>query len=161
VKKALLLLTPLLSFVLFVVSACGGQANAAEVVEKMLSAVDKKDVNGALAFVADDAVFEILGCPPGGCRGKAAVKGAVEGVIAQNPLHTVKSPKVSGDTATMKVEIVIDAVKAAGAERIVVTATVQKKDGKLVSFRAVPDAADQQTAKFLAFLALQAQPTRR
>jgi ketosteroid isomerase-like protein len=156
-QKALLLLV-LLLVPLFV--ACGKGANPVEVQQKFFAAVDKGDVAGALAYVSDDAVFQVLGCPPDGCKGKNAVKGATEGVVAQHPRHTVKSSKVSGNTATSRVEVEIDLAKAAGAQRIILTTTVEIKEGKLVLLRAQPDATDPQTAKFVEFLQRQPQPAR-
>jgi len=140
--------------------ACGKGANPVEVQQKFFATVDKGDVAGALAYVSDDAVFEVLGCPQGGCKGKNAVKSATEGVVAQHPRHTVKSSKASGNTATSRVEVEIDLAKAAGAQRIVLTTTVEIKDGKLVLLRAQPDASDPQTAKFVEYLQRQPQPAR-
>jgi len=140
--------------------ACGKGANPVEVLQKFFATVDKGDVAGALAYVSDDAVFEVLGCPQGGCKGKNAVKSATEGVVAQHPRHTVKSSKVSGNTATSKVEVEIDLAKAAGAQRIILTTTAEIKDGKLVLLRGQLDATDPQTAKFAEFLQRQPQPAR-
>ncbi len=156
-QKALLYLA-LALLPLFV--ACGKGANPVDVQQKFFTAVDKGDVAGALAYVSDDAVFQVLGCPPDGCKGKVAVKGATEGVVAQHPRHTVKSSKASGNTATSRVEVEIDLAKAAGAQRIILTTTVEIKDGKLVLLRAQPDASDPQTAKFVEFLQRQPQPAR-
>ena len=156
-QKALLFLA-LALLPIFV--ACGKGANPVEVQQKFFAAVDKGDVAGALTYVSDDAVFQVLGCPPDGCKGKNAVKGATEGVVAQHPRHTVKSSKVSGNTATSRVEVEIDLAKAAGAQRIILTTTVEIKDGKLVLLRGQPDASDPQTAKFVEFLQKQTPPAR-
>jgi ketosteroid isomerase-like protein len=140
--------------------ACGKGANPVEVQQKFFNAVDKGDVAGALAYVSDDAVFQVLGCPPDGCKGKVAVKVATEGVVAQHPRHTVTSSKVSGNTATSRVEVEIDLAKAAGAQRIILTTTAEIKDGKLVLLRAQLDVTDPQTAIFAQFLQRQPQPAR-
>jgi DNA-binding beta-propeller fold protein YncE/ketosteroid isomerase-like protein len=128
--------------------------------QDFFSKVDKGDVTGALALTTDNAVFEVLGCPADGCKGKAAVKGAIEAAVAQHASHAIKSSKVSGNTATSQVEAVLDLAKAAGADRILVTFTAEVKDGKLTLLRAQPDASDQKTATFANFARVSGVVTR-
>lgn len=155
-QKAVLFLVLML---LPIIVACGG-ANPIEVQQKFNAALSKGDVAGALAFFSDDGVFEALGCPEGGCKGKSAVKGAIEGVVAQHGRFTILSSKASGDTATSRMEAELDVIKAAGVQRIIVIATLEMRDGKMVLMRPLPDASDPQTAKFLEFLQKQTQPAR-
>ena len=124
----------------------------------LITKVDEGDLAGALALVDDSAVFAIPGCPPDGCKGKAASTAALQGLIAQHPKHKILSTKVTGDTAELQVEAYIDAVKAAGVDRFLATLTIQIKGGKVVLERAAFDLTDTQTAKFAQFLASQPAP---
>jgi ketosteroid isomerase-like protein len=141
-KKGAVLLLLLLPIIIV---ACGG-VSATKVERELYSKLDKGDVTGALALIADDAVFDIPGCPQGGCKGKEAIKSAFEGVVAQHPRHTIKSSKDSKNTATSQVEDELDLAKAAGVQRVVLKANLEVKGGKIVRYRAQFDTSDQQTA---------------
>ena len=65
--KSALWLGALATIILLV--ACGKTADPAEVLRRFLAAVDRGDAIGALALTTDDAVFDVLGCPPGACKG--------------------------------------------------------------------------------------------
>lgn len=149
-KKAAVLLLFLLP-IIFV--ACGG-VSATQVERELYSKIDKGDVAGALALIADDAVFEVLGCPQGGCKGKEAIKGVLEGIAAQHPTHTIKSSKDSKNTATTQVEVVVDFAKAAGVQRIVANVKLELKGDKISYSQAQFDTNDQQTATAANYLRL-------
>jgi len=139
--------------------ACGG-VSAAEVERDLYANLDKGDVAGALALTTEDAVFDIPGCPEGGCKGKDAVKGAFERVVAQHPRHTVKSSKTSGNTATSQVEDELDLAKAAGVQRVVLKVNLELKGDKIARYQAQFDTSDPQTATVVNFRRVSGVVTR-
>ena len=54
---------------IFVVG-CSSKVSATVVERDLYAKIDKGDVAGAAALVTDDTVFEVLGCPAGGCKGR-------------------------------------------------------------------------------------------
>ena len=65
---------------------------------------------------------------------------------------------MSGNTVTSVREVASDTIRAAGVERIRLSATVEVSGDKIASTRLVIDASDAQTGTFLAFITAQAQP---
>ena len=129
--------------------------SAPPVYQRLVSALNHGDLEGALALVTDDAflVGTFVCPPPDGCAGKAAVRRDFEAEIADRVQITPASVQVSGDTIALRLEYRADSVRAAGAERIIILGTVELRGGQISRGVFQPDPTDAQTAAFLAALA--------
>ncbi len=116
-------------------------------------ALERGDVAGVMATYADDAVFEGWGlCAPAPCVGKGAIQKEIEREVADKMTvaNQPRTVRVSGDKMTGTAEIRSDSIKAAGADRVIVSVTAEVKGEKITSLRYVLDLSDAQTAKFAA-----------
>ncbi len=127
------------------------QADPAAIHQQFLDALNAGDVDGALAFLVDDAVFEGAGprCPPP-CQGSEAIRQLIESQVADHILVTRTSAQVSGNTLTARAEVTSDGTRAAGIERIIVSFTVEFSGAKISRIRQQPDVSDPQTASLIA-----------
>jgi len=86
------------------------------------------------------------------CVGPQAIRADLRRFISERTQSMlVGVPYLSGTTVTARMEVANDAVRAAGLDRVVYAYTVDVRDGKLTSLRAVQDASDPQTAAFVAY----------
>jgi hypothetical protein len=131
-----------------------GQVDLVARGQQWLDALNAGNLDAAMAFMTDDAVWEGTGgCLAAPCVGTAAVR-AEFATFAPDHVHvTVISSQVSGNTVTGKVEAASDTIRAAGVERIVLSYTVEWRGDKIASNRLALDTSDAQTATFLASLA--------
>src|SRR5207249_3721245 len=115
-------------------------------------AVQLGTVLPAMAAVTDDIVLQGFGlCFETPCVGRAAVQKEIEREVADHLQHTTNlGPlRVTGDTLTSRFEARSDRIKAAGIERILVSATTVVRGDKITSIRWVLDSSDAQTAAYL------------
>jgi ketosteroid isomerase-like protein len=131
-------------------AAAFAQVDRASVVQQHYDARNRGDVDGALAFFTDDAVFEAATCRPA-CVGKAAIRRDFERGVDVSRRQTVADVRASGNAVTFRIETRTDTVRAAGVERIVANATAEFRGDKIAVLRSVQDASDPQTATFLNF----------
>lgn len=134
----------------------GGVAAAddpATVLQRFTAARNSGDFAGAIALLADTVRFvEGPTCSPDSpCIGPAAARPFLEQSV---PLHitltAVGPPQVSGAAVRQRFEVRGDPFAPAGIGRFVGDATVEVRDGKIVSYINVPDMSDAQTARYLA-----------
>jgi len=131
-----------------------GQVDPVTLGQQWLDALNAGNLDAAMAFFTDDAVFQgSRGCLAAPCVGTAAVRAEFATFVADHLRVTVISSQVSGNTVTGKVEAASDTIRAAGVERIVLSYTVEWRGDKIASNRLVLDASDAQTATLLASLA--------
>ena len=131
-----------------------GQVDPVTLGQQWLDALNAGNLDAAMAFMTDDAVWEGTGgCLDAPCVGTAAVRAEFATFVADHLRVTVISSQVSGNTVTGKVEAASDTIRAAGVERIVLSYTVEWRGDKIASNRLVLDASDAQTATLLASLA--------
>lgn len=139
----------------------------AELNQQYVDAINRGDLDGLMELWADDGVIRFLfECitpgPPlaealafvGDCIGKEAIRNVFDYHINQNHLNiTVIDTQVSGDTVTTIFEIRSEQVAAAGLERIVASAALQVRAGKIaMTGSLIPPEPDSQTAAFGEYL---------
>ncbi len=125
------------------------------------TAARNSDVAGAIALLADTVRFvEGPICSPDSpCIGPAAVRPFLEqSLLLHVVLTAVGAPQVSGATVRQRFEVRGDPFAPAGIGRFVGDATVEVRDGKIVSYINVPDTSDAQTARYLASPPVQSPP---
>ena len=123
-----------------------------------VEAVNREDIDGALALMTDDAVYAgTPGCPlPDGCRTKEAIRADLARGAAIDVRYTTLNQEVNGSTITGRFETRAPIFAAQGFERVVLTYTVEIRDGKVALLRGVFDLDDPLTVRFVADLTRQA-----
>ncbi len=142
------------------------QTDPAALVQQFLEAFDRSDAAGMFALFADDAVIDDEGgpCAAAPCIGKDAIHKALERRAANTPpVHTILKTSVSGNVATIRVEVRSDRVKNAGVERIIEWAIFETNGEKIAyTHGGILDRSDSQTARFAEWRRTQqAQPPAR
>ena len=153
-QKAFLLITVLaLTLTLAAAPVALAQSDPEAIVKKYVEALNRGDAAGALALLADDAVFDVPlgGCAAAPCVGKAAIQKEVESRIVADKSHfTMLKTYVSGNVVTSRIEFRSDTFKKAGVERIINWAIYEVKGEKIAYVRgAILDRSDPQTARFI------------
>ena len=149
-----------LTFSLFSSTALDQTADPAAVFLSFIDTRNRGDVDGALALMTDD--IRLVGGPrcteAAPCIGKEAVRADVQNYIPTYHVQAtpVDSPQVSGTTVRARLAVRSDDSRAAGVDRFINNATVEMRDGKIASFRVVPDVSDPQTAQYLVYQRAQA-----
>ncbi len=134
------------------------QVDLLDLSQRELDALNAGDVEGVLGFYAEDAMLQgSPGCLTP-CVGTEAIRMELESIVADNLRVALISATVSDSTVTRKTEATSDSIRAAGVERIVVSETLEFRGGKISFVTAKVDLADEETRRFLDFLAKSAQP---
>ena len=135
-----------------------GQIDLAALEQQQIDALNAGNLDAAMAFFTDDAVFQgSRGCLAAPCDGTAAVRAEYATFVAGHTRVTNISRQVSGNTVTGVNESASDTIRAAGVERIRFSFTDEWRGDKISSRILVIDVSDAQTATYLAYLAAQAQ----
>ena len=122
------------------------QATDAESVLKAVSeALNVKDVDKAIALVADDAVLTLAPAPPGGTgvyRGKEQIHARFKEVVAANTDHKFGRCQTQGDKVTCSATVLDDAMRSMGLSALDFTVEATAQGGKLksVTWTLSPDA---------------------
>src|SRR5439155_524673 len=147
-----------LALLVLLLAAWGAAAaeDPATVFRRFIDLRNQGDVAGALALVTDD--IRVIGGPrcteAAPCVGKAAVGAELQAfsTTSHAQVTIASGPQVSGTTVRARLEARDDNTRAAGVDRFVNDVTVETRDGKIANWRAVPDASDPQTARYLAYV---------
>jgi hypothetical protein len=122
--------------------ACGGGETAvmgpAEVMDAYTAAINSRDVEAALALVADDAVYER---PAGSFNGKEEIRGFIEDLIAREAqIELIGERTVDGERVTWQSHIRIkDPANPDGPLlELMNNSESTVRDGKIVHHRAEP-----------------------
>ncbi len=118
-----------------------------------IDAVNRGDVNGALALMTDDA--QLLGTPGcmTSCRGKAAVRQDLEqDVAAHLQIQSLGSLEVSGSTVKAKTAHRADVLRGTGVSRAIINETFTFQGDKISRANFEPDVSDPQTATLIRLL---------
>jgi len=105
------------------------------------------DVEEFIRTFADDAIRIDRPCGAG-CIGKEAIRKTTEEDIRGHINVVVLAAGNAGGTVIARTEIRNDAAKAQGIDRIISLYAVDVTEGRIVSWRSVPDVSDAQTAQF-------------
>jgi ketosteroid isomerase-like protein len=95
----------------------------AAVVTAYYVAVNAKDLDAAMALVADDATFTVLGLAAGVKTGKTEIRAWLQGVVDHGNTFEVSNFQVTGDTVTFSAKVLLGSRQVASAMS---TAIVQK-----------------------------------
>jgi ketosteroid isomerase-like protein len=121
-QKAFFLITVLaLTLTLAAAPVALAQSDPEAIVKKYVEALNRGDAAGALALLADDAVFDVPGgqCAAAPCVGKATIQKELESRVADKFHVTMLKNYVSGNVVTSRFEFRSDTVKKAGVERAI------------------------------------------
>jgi hypothetical protein len=131
--------------------AAAQQAERLAVVSGFLDAWSRGQVDEALSFFADDAVFiaaRVTG-PCGGqtpCTGLAGIREQLQFAVGIHLCQTLRSGTVSGSVVTGQIESRTDIDRANGVERLKRSFIAQIPNDKITFFAVLNDFADPQTA---------------
>ena len=132
-------------------------SNAGDLYRQFIEAMNRRDVDAALALYTDDAtiVADVPGtlCPaPAGCVGKAAIRRELELRVASGAQFAIPQAQVTGDTAIAQIEVRNPGLQQAGIDRILTVVNIVERGGKIASVRASLDTNDPGSARLLAAL---------
>lgn len=98
--------------------------------------LDGYDIDGALAYLADDAVVTIISPLEGGgvYTGKEEIRGFWEGMVAANFSCALSDCQVEGETVTCQETYSDDALKAAGMDSLQGEWVATVRDGKVQAY---------------------------
>jgi limonene-1,2-epoxide hydrolase len=152
-NKSLFLVTLLASILTLAAAPVAlAQSDPEALLKKYVEALNRGDVAGAVALLADDAIYDVpLGlCAAAPCVGKATIQKELESRVVADKFHyTILKQYVSGNVVTNRFELRSDTVKKAGVERIIGWGIVEVKGEKIAYLRgAIPDRSDAETARF-------------
>lgn len=134
-------------------TAVAADSDAVNIQQQLYSALQRGDVDAAIALFTDDAVIDTESgyCAAAPCVGKAAIRRDFERYVKDRSRRvTALSNYVSGNVLVTRFEARSSTIEKAGAERIILWGIREIRDGKISSSRCcLPDRTDAQTAKFL------------
>jgi ketosteroid isomerase-like protein len=126
-----------------------------EVLAEMAAALNRGDVDAAVAFFTEDAVVKLVpALPPGSpdtYSGAEEIRGWFEELVAGNFEIDVEVLDVEGDTVTTRTSTWMDATREMGVAPLVATETYTIRDGKIRGFTWA--ISDESMAKVQAALA--------
>jgi ketosteroid isomerase-like protein len=126
-----------------------------EVLAEMAAALNRGDVDAAVAFFTEDAVVKLVpALPPGSpdtYSGAEEIRGWFEELVAGNFEIDVEVLDVEGDTVTTRTSTWMDATREMGVAPLVGTETYTIRDGKIRGFTWA--ISDESMAKVQAALA--------
>ncbi len=109
----------------------------AEVVTRMAERFSASDLEGGMAYWADDAIWYILGLPPAGfemLRGKEAIRTEFENEIAAHLTWEVEPKSVVGNVVTSHDTTWLDFTRQIGVAPVGATGQYLVEDGKIVTY---------------------------
>jgi ketosteroid isomerase-like protein len=102
-----------------------------------VEALNAGDIDGALSYLADDAVVQILPPAPGTSgvfTGKEEVRGWYEAVVGQNGVTTLSDCQIEGETVTCVNTYAEDSFRSLGIDSVVGEWVAVVREGKLQSY---------------------------
>jgi hypothetical protein len=129
------------------------QPDVRGVVERYKQALVALDGPAVASLFDDHMVINDLGMT---ANGKAEAIAELSQVVAQNPQLGISFSDTEYvlNTAVERLAFSSDPVRAAGAGRLWTIETIVASNGKIVSYTAVFDTSDPETARFLAAMAV-------
>lgn len=128
------------------------QDDPVAILKKHHAAMERGDVNAALALYADDAVIQGGGLCRGlsPCVGKAAIRKYLEKRLRnKSRRNTVIADYSSGKVLTRRIEIQDKRTQKAGVDRIIAWSITGVKDGKILFRYRFREVSDPQTLRFV------------
>ena len=107
------------------------------IVNAWVAALNASDIDGALSYVADDAVVTIVPPAPGTSgvyTGKEEIRGWYEGIVGEHGMTTLSDCQVDGETVTCVNIYTGDSFTAMGIDSVVAEWVALVRDGKFQSY---------------------------
>lgn len=128
------LLYVLLAVPILLLTACGGQSpsDPAAVMDAYTAAINAHDVEAALQYVADDAVYDR---PTGQFTSKDEVRTFIEGLIAQDVhVELIGARTVDGEKVTWHSQVTLKDPQNPGGPPLVIRNNSESivRDGKII-----------------------------
>lgn len=138
--KTLLAVIAAIALAVLLLSPTGVSAQGTDpesVIKTLHGALNDKDVDAAIALVADDAVVTVIPPPPdtpGVFTGKEQIRAWYEGLVAQNFEIELSNFQVDGDNVTWLSKASIDDWRALGVAPLDFTSEGVVQDGLVKSY---------------------------
>ncbi len=134
-------------------------ADPLSIVDAWVAALNAGDIDGALSYVADDAVVTIVPPQPGTSgvfTGKGEIRGWYETIVGEHGVTTLSDCQVDGETVTCVNTYAADSITAMGLDSLVAEWVAVVRDGKLQSYSWT--ITDESLAELMAVMPPQAMP---
>lgn len=126
----------------------------ADVYYRYERAMNRGDLEGIMALVADDATFDNPGrCRPNPCRGKEVIRSFIKetAIDVNGRLKTIDVKSRPGEVDA-RVEFTSEKVRGSGIDRIVGNERWKVGDGKIKVFEFAIDGSDAQSKAYIGSL---------
>jgi len=110
---------------------------ASAIIEAMVTNMNAGDVEGSLAYFADDAMIYIIGLPPTGMEvyaGKEQIRALWQDSVANHFQWEVNITSANGNTVNVKAKTWHDFTRQLGVAPLEYTDVYQVKDGKIITY---------------------------
>jgi len=107
------------------------------IINAWVEALNAGDIDGALSYLADDAVVTIVPPAPGTSgvfTGKGEIRGWYEGIVGEHGVTTLSDCQVDGETVTCVNTYTGDSFTSMGIDSVVAEWVAVVRDGKLQSY---------------------------
>lgn len=108
-----------------------------EIVQKMVERLNAGDVEGSLAYFADDAIVYLMGFPPTGIefyRGKEELRAFWEDMLANHFKWEIEIKHAGVDTVDVRAKTWHDFTKQLGVAPLEYIDVYEVKDGKIITY---------------------------
>jgi len=120
------------------VALCAQEPDPMPVINAWLEALNAGDIDGALSYLADDAVVTIVPPPEPGASGvftgKEEIRGWSQGIVEEHGVTTLSDCQVDGETVTCVNIFTGDYFTSMGIDSAVAEWVAVVRDGKLQSY---------------------------
>ena len=119
------------------VALCAQEPDPMPVINAWLEALNAGDIDGALSYLADDAVVTIVPPAPGTSgvfTGKEEIRGWYETVVGQNGVTALSDCQIDGETVTCVNTYAEDSFISLGIDSVVAEWVVVVREDKLQSY---------------------------
>jgi ketosteroid isomerase-like protein len=116
---------------------CAQEPDPMSIVNAWVAALNAGDIDGALSYVADDAVVTIVPPSPGTSgvfTGKEEIQGWYETIVGEHGVTTLSDCQVDGEAVTCVNTYAADSITAMGLDSLVAEWVAVVRDGKLQSY---------------------------
>jgi hypothetical protein len=116
---------------------CAQETDPMSVIDAWVAALNAGDIDGALSYLADDAVVTIVPPAPGTSgvfAGKGEVRGWYEGIVGEHGVTTLSDCQADGETVTCVNTYTGDSFTSMGIDSVVGEWVAVVRDGKLQSY---------------------------
>jgi hypothetical protein len=110
---------------------------SSEIVEDMVTRMNAGDVNGSMAYFADDAVAYIIGLPPTGIEvyaGKEQIRALWQDSVANHFQWEINITSVDSNNVYLKAKTWHDFTRQLGVAPLEYTDVYEVKDGKIITY---------------------------